>query len=120
MNKYYFSRNYKELFSAGSKAKNDTEKILADLGFKNAGLARTTYKNPIIGFLITLYSMLKVSFTISKGDILVIQYPLRKYFVFVCKIAHILFLFILICAVYKIQTSESRCMYNNSVEVSEL
>lgn len=88
MNKYYLSKNYNEISSAGNKAKTDIEKILSNLGYKNAGLAQTTYSNKIIGFLLTLLGVLKVFFTVSADDVVVIQYPLKKYYSFVCSMIH--------------------------------
>lgn len=89
MKRFYLSKNYKDPSIAGNKAKTDVEKIMADMGFKNAGLAQTTYNNSILGFFITIIGALKVFFTVSKGDILVLQYPLKKYYSFVCKTAHL-------------------------------
>ena len=89
MAKFYLSKNYNILDSAGNKAKTDIEKILSGLGYKNAGLSRTTYSNKIAGFIITLCGVLKVLFTISAGDIVVIQYPFKKYYSIVCKIVHL-------------------------------
>ncbi len=89
MGKYYLSKNYKEITSAGNKAKTDIENILKKLGYKNSGLAQTHYSNNILGFLITLIGVLKVGFTISKNDIVVLQYPFKKYYSFVCNIIHI-------------------------------
>ena len=77
MAKYYLSKNYPEIVSAGNKAKTDIEKILSDLGYENAGLKQTTYSNKIVGFVLTLVGVLKVLFTISANDIVVLQYPLK-------------------------------------------
>lgn len=57
---YYLSKNYKEINSAGNKAKTDIEAILKQQGYKEAGLPQTNYRNNIIGFLVTLMSVLKV------------------------------------------------------------
>lgn len=89
MAKYYLSKNYPEIVSAGNKAKTDIEKILSDLGYENAGLKQTTYSNKIVGFVLTLVGVLKVFFTISANDIVVLQYPLKKYYSFVCNIIHL-------------------------------
>lgn len=89
MANYYLSKNYKGLSSAGNKAKTDAEQIMQEMGFRNAGLRQTTYDNSIVGFLITLLGVLKVPFTVSKGDVLVLQYPLKKYYAFVCRMAHL-------------------------------
>lgn len=89
MRKFYLSKNYKGLSSAGNKAKTDAEQIMVELGFKNAGLPQTLFQNNILGFFITLSGVLKVVFSVSKGDMLVLQYPLKKYYTFVCRMAHL-------------------------------
>ena len=88
MEKYYISKNYKDLTQAGNKAKTDIERIMDSLGFKNAGLTRTTKRNKITGFFITLTGVLKAPFSLRKGDMVVLQYPLKKYYTFLCRMAH--------------------------------
>ena len=85
----YLSRNYKGLSSAGNKAKTDIERIMEDMSFRNVGLQQTTYTNEILSFLTTLTGVLKSPFCLQKGDKLVLQYPLKKYFTFVCNMAHL-------------------------------
>lgn len=89
MTRYYLSKNYNGLNNAGNKAKTDIEEILSKLGYKNAGLPQTTYSNKIAGFLITLAGVLKVLFTVSANDVVVVQYPFKKYYSFVCNIIHL-------------------------------
>ena len=88
MRKRFLSKNYKGLSSAGNKAKTDIEAVLTKLGYKDAGLKQTSYENKILGFLVTLLGVLKTPFSLRKGDILVLQYPLKKYYAFVCNMAH--------------------------------
>lgn len=88
MRKCYLSKNYNELSSAGNKAKTDIEKIMDRLGFVNVGLRQTHIKNKAGAFFATLFGTLKSIFSLSKGDMLVLQYPLKKYYTFVCNIAH--------------------------------
>ena len=88
MNKYYLSKNYCDIISAGNKAKTDIEKILSAIGYKNAGLKQTTYTNKIIGFVLTFAGVLKLFFKISANDIVVVQYPFKKFYSFVCNIIH--------------------------------
>ncbi|NMA74620.1 MAG: galactofuranosyltransferase [Bacteroidales bacterium] len=83
---YFLSKNYKELNSAGNKAKTDIETILTSIGYKPSGFKPTNYRNEVVGFLITLLSVIKTIFRVSKNDVLVIQYPFKKYYTFVCKI----------------------------------
>lgn len=86
---WYISRNYKNRTSAGNKAKTDIEEIMQKMGFRNAGFPQTTYKNPLLHFIMTLLDVLKTPFSLRKGDILVIQYPLKKYFSFLCHLVHL-------------------------------
>lgn len=88
MGKYYLSKNYKSINDAGNKAKTDIERIMYELGYLNAGLPQSFFKNKIASFFLTLIGVLKVPFTVSKGDILVLQYPLKKFYPFVCRMAH--------------------------------
>lgn len=85
----YISKNYKNKTNAGNKAKTDIEQIMKDMGFKNVGLPQSTHHNKVLSFFITLIGILKAPFCLNKGDILVMQYPLKKYFSFVCNMAHL-------------------------------
>lgn len=89
MNKYYLSRNYNGFGSAGNKAKSDIEVILTNLGYKNAGIKQTTHLGKIMAFVSTLRGAVKTPFCIKKGGVLVLQYPLRKYYNFLCNMAHL-------------------------------
>ncbi len=85
---YYLSRNYRDTNSAGNKAKTDIEDIMADMGFRNAGSPRSFHHGSARAFLATLASVLKTPINLRRGDILVIQYPLKKYFTLLCRMAH--------------------------------
>ena len=50
MEKYFFSKNYKETKSAGNKAKTDIEEILLTNGYKNIGV-RSNYKGSLMALL---------------------------------------------------------------------
>lgn len=88
MEKYYFSKNYRETKSAGNKAKTDIEEILSAKGYINIGI-RSNYKNKFIGYFATLISLLKACLSIRSNGILVLQYPLKKYYTFLCYIPHL-------------------------------
>lgn len=88
MRNCYLSRNYKGVDGAGNKAKTDIERIMEENGYVNVGLRQTRYTNTILAFLVTLAGVLKLPFSLRKGDRLVLQYPLKKYFTFVCRMAH--------------------------------
>ena len=85
----YLSRNYKDLNGAGNKAKTDMEQIMVSMGFKNIGLKRTFYHNQVISFFLTLAGVIKAVCCLRKGDVLLLQYPLKKYFAFLCNAAHL-------------------------------
>ncbi len=84
----YLSKSYKEVNSAGSKAKMDIERIMEDLGFRNVGLRQALFSNAVIAYFYTLFSVLKGIFCLHKDDVLVLQYPLKKYYSFICNAAH--------------------------------
>lgn len=85
----YLSRNYRGVNNAGNKAKTDIEQIMESHGFRNVGLKQTRYTNVIVAFCFTLFGVLKSFFSLRKGDVLVLQYPLKKYYAFVCNMAHL-------------------------------
>ena len=84
----YISRNYRGLTTSGNKAKTDYEDTLAEMGAVNLALRRTTYRNKVVTFLLNLMGIMKYTFCVRKDDVLVLQYPLKKYFTFVCRVAH--------------------------------
>jgi hypothetical protein len=84
----YISRNYKTLNSAGGKAKTDIELTMQEMGFINLGWKQTSIKNSIIDFFINLSGILLAIIRLKQGDVLLLQYPLKKYYEFVCKYAH--------------------------------
>ena len=83
----YISRNYYGLSGAGNKAKTDIERTLRGLGARNLGLRTTFYDNKVVAFLLNLVGIVKMMFCIRKGDRLVLQYPVKKYFSFICRVA---------------------------------
>ena len=85
----YLSRNYNRTESAGGKAKMDIENIVESMGFHNVGLRRTTAQQPIFHFVLTLSGVLKAACCLRRGDVLLLQYPLKKYYAFVCDMAHL-------------------------------
>ena len=84
----YISRNYYGLSGAGNKAKTDIERTLQEMGARNLGLRTTLYDNKVVAFVLNLVGIVKMMFCIRKGDRLVLQYPVKKYFTFICRVAH--------------------------------
>ena len=87
INGYYISKNYRAYTSAASKAKIDCEEILEMNGYKNAGLPRTIQANETYGFFRNLFSVLRALFRLRRSLPLVLQYPLKKYYPFLCRFA---------------------------------
>lgn len=85
----YISRNYRNLDAAGNKAKTDNEDTLQQMGAKNLGLKRSNYPSKFVTFFLDLTGVIKYAFTVRHGDIVVLQYPVKKYFSFLCRIAHL-------------------------------
>lgn len=84
----YISRNYKTLKSGGGRVRTDIETIMDGMGFKNLGLKQTRHHNMVIDFFLTFTSMLKGVLSLRSGDTILIQYPMKKYYEFVCDMAH--------------------------------
>jgi len=84
----YLSRNYRNSAYAGNKAKIDIEQIMQNLGYTNIWRSQTRYSGVVSAFMATLASMAAAPFHIGRGDVLVLQYPLKKYFRMQCRIAH--------------------------------
>lgn len=84
----YLSRCYRNTTSAGNKAKTDNEQTMDEMGFRNVGLSRRIGGNGIYIFFYDLLSVLKAATSLRRGDVLVLQYPVKKYFSFLCSMAH--------------------------------
>lgn len=85
----YISRTYYNQTSAGNKAKTDYEKVLHSMGAASIGLPCKIDNNKILAFFYNLASTLIACSRIQKGDVIVLQYPVKKYFSFICKMAHL-------------------------------
>ncbi len=85
----YISRCYHGLKSSGSKARTDNEDIIEAMGGINLGLPRSFHKSKLLTFLLNLCGIVKYVVSVRKGDVIVLQYPIKKYFAFICKVAAI-------------------------------
>ena len=83
----YISRNYYNLTSAGNKAKTDNEDTLAEMGAINLGLRRTVNGSKVLAFFLDLTGIIRACLSLRKGDVLFLQYPVKKYFSFLCHVA---------------------------------
>ena len=85
----FISRTYYNQTSAGNKAKTDYEKVLHSMGAASIGLPCKIDKNKFLAFFYNLASTLIACSRIQKGDVIVLQYPVKKYFSFICNVAHL-------------------------------
>lgn len=83
----YISRCYRDKHSAGNKAKTDYELIFRRMGAKNLGLRQRTGAGKTATFLLNLAGVVKFAFAVRPGDIVLLQYPVKKYFSLLCSIA---------------------------------
>lgn len=63
------------------------EKFLANRGYVNLGLPQKIGKNKVYAFFYNLLSVLKAVCSFKRGDLLILQYPLKKYYLFLTRIA---------------------------------
>lgn len=85
----YISRCYPHQLAGGYKAKTDIEKIMKQNKFYNLGLPQKINSSNIYIFFYNLFSYTMAVFSIKKNDIIVLQYPLKKYFYIITFIAKI-------------------------------
>ena len=85
----YISRNYYNLTSAGNKAKTDNEDTLVEMGAINLGLPRTIRNSKILAFFLDLIGIFRACILLQKDDVLFLQYPVKKYFSFLCHVAQL-------------------------------
>ncbi|MGN1262443.1 MAG: galactofuranosyltransferase [Prevotella sp.] len=83
----YISRCYHGVKSSGSKARTDNEDIITGMGGVNLGLRRSFHTGKVLTFLLNFSGIIKYIFSVRKGDIIFLQYPIKKYFAFICKVA---------------------------------
>lgn len=79
MKKFFISKNYRDRYTASSKAKLDCEKIVGCLGFHNIGLNPTSYQNEYLGRLRTVLSNVMAICRMPKQGVAFLQYPVFAY-----------------------------------------
>lgn len=85
----YISRNYRGTASSGNKARTDNEDIISRMGGINLSLPRSFSRNKIVTFLYNLIGILIYTLRVRSGDIVFLQYPIKKYFAFICNVARL-------------------------------
>lgn len=76
----YISRNYKTTLQGGAKGRIDVEDILTEEGAVNLGLRRTFSHNKVYDYLRNLTGILHYMLSVRRRDVVVVQYPFKKYY----------------------------------------
>lgn len=79
MSMFYISKNYRDRYTASSKAKLDCELIVQSLGFINIGLPVSFSQNSYLGRLKTVLSNKYACLRMPKNSIAFLQYPVYGY-----------------------------------------
>lgn len=79
MKKFFISKNYRDRYTASSKAKLDCETIIQSLGYKNIGLTPTYFKNKYISRIKSILSNVIAFCRMPKYGIAFLQYPVYAY-----------------------------------------
>ncbi len=72
---------------SGNKAKEDIDTKMESMGYRNIAL-RSESRNGAIRFFVKLMSSLLVAVRVRRGDVLLMQYPYKKYYAMVCRLPH--------------------------------
>lgn len=84
----YVTRNYKSTAYGGAKARVDMEDVLEDMGAVNLGMKRTFRKSKVYDYFRNLAGVMRFMCGIRRGDVLLVQYPVKKYYRLMCRWSH--------------------------------
>lgn len=59
------------------------------MGFENIGFHRSFIDNKVAAFFLDLMGVVRLCLFTGRHDIILLQYPLKKYFSFICNVAHL-------------------------------
>lgn len=90
-----FTMNYYIGINSTNKAKQDIDTLMKGMGFHDIAV-KGVPRNPdtrggqkVETFTRKLFSMISLLFLLKKGDVLLIQYPFKKFYTLQCRIAHL-------------------------------
>ncbi len=72
---------------SGNKAKEDIDAIMAQAGFVNIAVNAVSH-NSVARFFAKLLSVLLIVVRVRRGDVLLMQYPFKKYYSLACRLVH--------------------------------
>lgn len=85
----YITRNYKTIGNGAGKARVDVEDILSSHGAVNLGRRRSLHHNMAVDFVLNLSGIVSFMSLVRPGDVVVVQYPVKKYYRLICRWAHL-------------------------------
>lgn len=71
-----------------NKAKTDVDTIFKQMGYKNLTPMRKSI-NPLSRFWVKLVGVLRILPVLKRGDVLCLQYPMKKFYYTACFLAHL-------------------------------
>lgn len=83
----YLTRNYKTARHGGGKARQDMEPLMRRHGCRNLGIRTTRCRNKVADFFLTFAGVMAYTLRLRRGDVVVLQYPVKKYFRYLCRLA---------------------------------
>lgn len=72
---------------AKNKAKEDIDQLMLARNFRNVAVG-STWSGSIGRFFAKLLSVMALPFRVHRGDVLLVQYPFKKYYPSLCRIMH--------------------------------
>lgn len=84
----YIAQKFPHTESAAFKARTDMDAVMASEGFRNVGSKNNLRSTRTGTWLATFAGVMKAGFRLHRGDILLLQYPMRPYYRHLCRMAH--------------------------------
>lgn len=80
--------NYYIQIPSPNKAKDDVDVLFAKMGYANLSLASACH-HPVWRFVTRLIAIARILTHVGKGDVLCLQYPMKKFYVIACRLTHL-------------------------------
>lgn len=78
--------NYYIKITSPNKAKNDIDNIVEHMGYKN--LSGADKSGSVARFMSKVRGVMNILFSVKRGDMLFLQYPMKKFYKIACSFAH--------------------------------
>lgn len=73
---------------SGNKAKEDIDILMSQFGFKNVAIYCSSH-NSVARFFVKTLSVMLLLVRVKRGDVLLIQYPFKKFYSLACILCHV-------------------------------